>query len=199
MAPRGRPRRFDRTTALQRATELFWERGYEAASLADLTGVMGIASPSLYAAFGCKEELFRESVAHYCRTDGAWLATALAGQPTARAAILALLRAAAEAATIPGKPSGCLMALGGPTLGSVRQAFGDRLRDRIETGLAAGELPAGPDPAALAGFVMTVLQGLSLQARDGATRATLLAIADVAIHAWDHAAAWPGEARPGEC
>jgi len=70
MTARGRPRNFDKDAALERAMELFWIKGYEGASMTDLTSAMGIASPSLYAAFGSKEELFRRAVQHYGATEG---------------------------------------------------------------------------------------------------------------------------------
>jgi AcrR family transcriptional regulator len=196
MTERGRPRSFDRATALRQAMEVFWERGYEGASLGDLTAAMGINRPSLYAAFGCKEALFREAVALYNVVEGVATERALHNEPTAREAVEAMLRGNADAYAAPEKPGGCMIVLAG-TLGTpenegVRDYLADCRRDgldalrrRLERGVAEGDLPPGTDTAALAAFYTTVLQGLSIQARDGASRATLAAIVDCAMAAWD--------------
>ncbi|WP_437655851.1 TetR/AcrR family transcriptional regulator [Sorangium sp. So ce1182] len=196
MAGRGRPRSFDRAAALRRAMEVFWERGYEGTSLSDLTAAMGINSPSLYAAFGCKESLFREAVSLYNEVEGAAVARAMREEPTARRAVEAMLRGNAEAYVSPGKPSGCMIVLAA-TLGTqeseavrshlaeVRRGALVELQRRLDRGVAEGDLPAGTDTAALAAFYTTVLQGLSIQARDGASREALLAVVDCAMAAWD--------------
>lgn len=196
MAGRGRPRSFDRTAALERAMEVFWRLGYEGASMAELTAAMGIGSPSLYAAFGCKEALFREAVALYDRVESEAVTRALQEAPTARAAVEALLRANAAAYADPEKPAGCMVVLaallGTPeneglraTLAENRRQGQEALRLRLEQGLAAGELPPGTDTARLAAFYTTVLQGLSIQARDGASAEALAAIVEAALAAWD--------------
>ncbi|MGK3968485.1 TetR/AcrR family transcriptional regulator [Sorangium sp. So ce118] len=196
MAGRGRPRSFDRAAALRRAMEVFWERGYEGTSLSDLTTAMGINSPSLYAAFGCKESLFREAVSLYNEVEGAAVARAMSEEPTARRAVEAMLRGNAEAYVSPGKPSGCMIVLAA-TLGTqeseavrshlaeVRRGALVELQRRLDRGVVEGDLPAGTDTAALAAFYTTVLQGLSIQARDGASREALLAVVDCAMAAWD--------------
>src|SRR5918996_4164529 len=113
MAERGRPRSFDRAAALRRAMEVFWAKGYDGASLSDLTAAMGINSPSLYAAFGSKEGLFREAVALYGATEGTEIWEALPQAPTAREAIERFLRASALSFTRPDRPAGCLVVPGG--------------------------------------------------------------------------------------
>lgn len=208
MAERGRPRSFDRDAALKRAMELFWQRGYEGVSMAELTAAMGIAAPSLYAAFGCKEALFREAIDLYRATDGAATRRALGMEPTARAAIETMLRDNIEAFTDPSLPHGCFVVLGAINtaaenegvrahLVGYRQESRRLILRRLEQGAAAGEVPAGADIGSLAGFYSTVLVGLSIQARDGADRAELHAIVDHAMAAWDAMAARkPVEPRP---
>src|SRR5271163_3660978 len=106
---RGRPPSYSRSAALDQALELFWERGYEATSIADLTAAMGIGAPSLYAAFRSKRELFDEVVALYAETYRGFMARALAEEPNLKAGIERLLREAAGAYTLPGHPHGCLV------------------------------------------------------------------------------------------
>ena len=154
MATRGRPRAFDRDTALRQALDVFWERGYEGTSLSDLTQAMGIASASIYACFGSKEALFRETVALYGTISGAPPRRALSEHPTARAAIHAMLQATADEVTRPGDPHGCMLILAAPT-------------------------------GAIARYYTTLVQGLSVQARDGASRADLEAVVTCAMAAWD--------------
>jgi AcrR family transcriptional regulator len=196
MAERGRPRSFDRAAALRRAMEVFWAKGYDGASLSDLTAAMGINSPSLYAAFGSKEALFREAVAFYSATEGTEIWTALPDAPTAREAIERFLRATAEAFTRGGKPRGCLIVLGALHATDANANVCQELRrhraenvaalcDRLERAVRDGELPKGLDCQAVATFYATVQQGMSIQARDGAARETLLAVADCAMAAWD--------------
>lgn len=196
MSKRGRPRAFDRAAALRRAMEVFWERGYEGTSLGDLTAAMGINRPSLYAAFGCKEALFREAVELYGSAEGSATDRALREAPTARAAVEAMLRGNVDAYLDPKNPAGCMIVLaatlGTPESKGVRDHLAEcrrsgqaALQRRLERGVAEGELPAGTETAALAAFYTTLLQGLSIQARDGASRETLNAVVDNAMAAWD--------------
>jgi AcrR family transcriptional regulator len=195
-ARRGRPRGFDRDAALARALDAFWARGYEATSVADLTAAMGINAPSLYAAFGAKKALFREVVEAYTRSPaGDFADRAMAEEPTARAAVGRLLREAAAVYTDPAHAPGCLVISAAtnctPAAADIEQLLRDRrnaniaaLADRIRTDVSAGLLPAGTDPAALARFAAATLQGMSQQARDGATTADLTAVATTAMRAW---------------
>jgi AcrR family transcriptional regulator len=203
MATRGRPRAFDRERALRKAMRVFWEHGYEAASISDLTAAMGINSPSLYAAFGCKEQLFREAVALYSETEGAAAFKALRDESTAWDAIAKVLRHNVVAFTDPNKPRGCMIVLTATTYTERSHAVhehlaGERLaterdfRDRIERGIAEGDVPPGADASRIAAFYNAVNQGMAIQARDGADRAKLSAVAESAISAWDGLVSAPG-------
>jgi AcrR family transcriptional regulator len=204
---RGRPRSFDRDVALERAMQVFWRHGYEATSINALTAALEISPPSLYAAFGDKERLFMEAVNRYLSRPGACAAAALAEEPTARGAIERLLENSAAELTRSGQPAGCMvvMAATNISVGSARvqAALADfraasqaGLKARIARGIRDGELPPGTDAAALAAFYATVLQGMSIQARDGATRKRLLATAAAAMRAWPAARA-PKRANRG--
>lgn len=185
MATRGRPRGFDRDLALRRAMEVFWAKGYEGAQLVDLTAAMGINPPSFYAAFGSKEALFREAVELYLATAGAGSMRALEDTPKARDAIEAMLTASVDVALAAPGPGGCLLILGlvhclpgneglRREMTGLRRMTVERIRQRLERGVREGDLPAGTDTSGLATFYATVMQGLSLQARDGAPREELL-------------------------
>ena len=191
----GRPISFDRADALERAMVLFWRYGYEATSVSDLTTAMGISPPSLYAAFGDKKRLFLEAVALYMARGPVTLEAGLRASATAREAVANLLRAAAEAFTGPDTPAGCMLVSAATNctaaaadiqaaLGEIRLGNERLLRDRIKLDVDEGRLPAGTDAGALASLYMAVIQGMSTQARDGAGRPKLLAIADAAMQAW---------------
>lgn len=178
----GRPRGFDREAALEQALTTFWERGYDGTTLSHLTRRMGIAAPSLYTAFGDKRALFEEAAARYGERLDLRLRSDLAA-PTAREAVEALLRTAAEAFTAAGTPPGCLV-MGEPLLAGRRAATRDAIAARLRRGVEHGEL-AGPGEAEeIAAFVDTVLAGMEARARDGATRAELDRAADRAVRAW---------------
>ncbi|MFF4353345.1 TetR/AcrR family transcriptional regulator [Streptomyces sp. NPDC001530] len=190
---RGRPRSFDRETALEKAILAFWEHGYEATSVSDLTRVMGIGAPSLYAAFGDKRSLFDEVVREYGAKYGSFGERALAEEPTARAAVERMLREAAAEYTDPGHPHGCLVihAAINCTSPEVEESLRERrnaslaaFESRIKAGIAAGELSADTDAAALARHTGAIIQGMSQQARDGATKEELEALAELAMAIW---------------
>jgi AcrR family transcriptional regulator len=197
MAERGRPRAFDRAEALQKAMLLFWEKGFQGAAMSELTAAMGINAPSLYACFGGKEALYREALALYEAGDGAELAAAIAAAPTAREAIEIYLMRSAALFSRPDKPAGCMVVLSVVHAAGTSEEAGRALRDargemqgvmeaRLRSDIARGELPASCDPPTIAAFYSTVQQGMSIRARDGASRAELEAVARGAM------AAWPG-------
>jgi AcrR family transcriptional regulator len=191
----GRPRSFDRDDALERALMVFWEHGYDATSIALLTESMGIGAPSIYAAFGDKRALFDDALDHYARTYGAFIVEALREGTEARAAVERLLREAAAMFSDKGHPPGCLV-ISAATNCSPRSAPVQRrlrsfrsqtvraLEDKMRSARADGTLPPHVDPHALALFYSAVLQGMSAQARDGASRRELEGIASTALGAW---------------
>lgn len=196
MPSRGRPREFDPDLALRSAMNLFWERGYEGTKLTDLAAVMGINKPSLYAAFGSKEALFRQAVSLYDKAEGRGIEQALHAEPRVRDAIAKFLRLNLESYTDPDKPSGCMIVLaamiGSPENAGTREYLAEQrtetrnvLRQRLERAVAKGELAEDTDCTTIADFYSTVLYGLSIRARDGASRETLLAIADCAMSGWE--------------
>jgi AcrR family transcriptional regulator len=197
MGARGRPREFKRQTALRKAMHVFWERGYEGTSLSDLTKAMGIASASIYACFGNKQSLFREVMALYGTIAGAPPRRALRDKPTARAAVQAMLQSTADSITRPGRPQGCMLVLAATIgarenrrvrafLAELRREMFSAMKDRLARGIADGDLTASPARVdAIARYYTTVVQGLSVQARDGATRADLEAIIACAMAAWE--------------
>ena len=190
----GRPLSFDRDAALEKAMYLFWRQGYEATSLSELTEAMGISPPSLYAAFGDKKQLFFAAIERYMDTSES-SPEALRDAATAREAVEQMLRTAAIQHTQRGCPPGCFLVSGAVNLSSASQDVRDAvvrlrgkaekaLRDRIKRGIEDGELPANTDAAALAAFYVSITQGMSMQAQDGAKRERLFEIAANAMRAW---------------
>lgn len=204
---RGRPRTFDRGKALERATLLFWRKGYEATSISDLTEALGIEAPSLYAAFGSKGDLFSEALRHYGQTYQGHVWSRFFAASTAREAVEAYLSDSAAALTgsVLDVPRGCmatLSAVGGdahPELGalvrSARATVFDRLEARITAAVAAGELARSVDASGLARYVQAVQSGMSILARDGADRSHLEVVARAALGGWDGFVAGDGLAR----
>lgn len=194
---RGRPRAFDREAALAQATRLFWQKGYSATSIADLTEAMGIGSPSLYAAFGSKDALYAEALRYYGERYRALVWGNFSTAATARDAVLSLLldSAAALTGSLVDIPHGCMVTLSavgneghsdlGDMVRSARAITLERLKTRLELARAEGEIPASVDLHALARFVQTLQNGMSILARDGASRAELEEVARIAILGWD--------------
>ena len=190
----GRPRAFDAEAALQKAMIVFWEQGYEGASLADLTEAMGISRKSMYAAFGNKEELFRKVLRRYEEGPASYVVRALMA-PTAREVAGVFLDGSVRAGTGPGCPAGCLGVQGALAAGETGRVARDilaewrnggqrHLRDRFRRAAEEGDLPAGADPDLIARYVMTIANGIAVQAAAGAVREDLQRVADAALRNW---------------
>lgn len=193
-APIGRPRGFDADEALERAMKVFWEQGYEGASLTDLTSAMGITRKSMYAAFGNKEELFRKALDRYTEGPASYAARATE-LPSAREVATAFLAGSVRTTTRPGCPAGCLGVQGSLAAGDAGRVAQDaltawrddgrtRLRDRFRRAVDEGDLPPDADPELLARYLMTVSNGIAVQASGGATRPELQQVADAALRNW---------------
>lgn len=193
---RGRPRTFDRDQALRDALDVFWERGYQGASLTSLTGAMGIGAPSLYAAFGSKAKLFQEATDLYLAEDAGEPTRLLASGETARASIEAMLRSNADLFTREDEPAGCMLTRAvstcpddDPELAayldrSVEQRIHD-IEVRLERGVADGEELPCLEVRALAEFFDAVVEGMAVRSIEGADRASLHRIVDLTMRIWD--------------
>lgn len=190
----GRPRGFDADAALERAMRVFWEQGYEGATLTDLTAAMGITRTSMYAAFGNKEELFRAAVQRYTEGPADYIARALE-QPTARQVAAAFLTGAVGATTRPDGPAGCLVVQGSlaageagrparDTLIALREDTWSQLHERLARAVDQGDLPPDTDPGLVARYLMTVSNGIAVQAATGVPAEELQRVADGALRHW---------------
>ncbi|MCB4786674.1 TetR/AcrR family transcriptional regulator [Delftia acidovorans] len=188
----GRPREFDRDQALERAMLAFWRRGYEGTSMADLVQALGIASARIYAAFGSKQDLFREAVQRYEAGDGGFADRAMAQEPRVRDALARVLRDAVATYTDDAHPLGCMVVTAATNCAEENEAVAawlaehrrqrtQSLIDRLQRALDEGELRAGTDVQALGDFYATQLHGISVQARDGVPRQRLLAAVETAL------------------
>lgn len=194
----GRPRAFDREQALGIALDLFWRQGFEGTSTTQLTAAMGISPPSLYAAFGSKETLYREAVALYLVRYGSFLSAPLTADCTARDAVARILLAAAKQFSQAGHAPGCMVSCAELSaspdnavlvaeMAALRQSAQSALHVRLEIARKAGELPPQTDTSTLAAFYAMVVQGMAVQARDGAKTALLKRMATMAMRAWPEA------------
>lgn len=193
---RGRPRSFDREASLDSAMKLFWRHGYEGSSIAELTRAMGCTAPTLYALFESKEKLYQEALQHFLnQTEDA--RQQLLNQSSAYVFLETYLRVAAMRYTDPDNPPGCMLATASlncapehqgivETASRLRRSNLDLLRAKLYQARAAGELPTASDIESLTRFYAAIVQGMSVQAVDGASREQLLGMAELAL------AAWPG-------
>ena len=188
----GRPRAFDPEAALDRAMHVFWGKGYEGASISSLTRAMRINRPSLYAAFGNKEQLFRKVLDRYMEGPVAWFGKALVATK-AREVVEHIFAGTAKMAENHGVPAGCLLVQGALASGNAsaknevtkrRAAAEVALCRRLQRAKREGDLSKKADPAELAHYVLTVVRGMAVQAAGGASRAQLHRIAQIALRAW---------------
>jgi AcrR family transcriptional regulator len=192
--PSGRTRQFNVDEALDRALEVFWARGYEGTTLPELTKAMGINRPSLYAAFGNKEQLFRKALERYQTGPMSFLTEALK-EPTARAAAEAIFSGFIRMQRNRAKARGCLVVSGALASGDeaetvrqelarLRQSIVAVFRKRFERAVEDGDLPKGTDCATLGRYIATVLNGLAVQAASGTPEKELRLVAAMAMRAW---------------
>lgn len=191
---RGRPPAFDHEEALEKALQVFWLRGYEGASMAELTEALGINRPSIYAAFGNKEELFRKALGRYLAGPVAYVSEAM-NEPTSRQVVEKFLTKSAELLTNSNNPRGCMIVQGALSCGqgleiiqqvliAHRKGYEDALRQRFELAKSQGDLPNNVNASALAKYIATIHQGMSVQATSGATTEDLMAVVEVALKNW---------------
>jgi AcrR family transcriptional regulator len=193
VATRGRPREFDVAAAMGAALRVFWTKGYEGASLTDLTEAMGITRPSLYAAFGNKESLFRQALDLYERDKLAYIADAISA-PTARAVAHNLLFGAVDVST-GSECRGCMGVIASVACQSAEVSIRDDVNrraeaakraivDRMQRSIDAGEFTIPTDAEAITRYLVVLMQGISVQAQSGANRAELAEVAEAALAAW---------------
>ena len=194
---RGRPREFCVEDALAKALRVFWSNGFEGTSMTDLTEAMGITRPSLYAAFGNKESLFRKALDLYEREKMDYVGKALV-QPTARQVAEAMLRGAVENTTSCDEPHGCMRMIASVTCGPEAESIRDEVLERgkvvhqeiirrFERAKAEGDLPAHVDVEGLTDVLKALFQGISMQAGAGATREELDRLVDTGLTMWPSA------------
>ncbi len=194
---RGRPRNFDPDIALDRALQVFWRDGFQGASLSTLTEAMGINKPSLYATFGDKESLYLSALKRYRECESAHHGQVLDTEPDARRAVEAFLHSCVRSLTDPAKPGGCFVLNGTADCGQVdtpaaiqvalRQALRvseTMIKERLKRASEDGQLPANTDVSALAAYFFTVLSGLGVQAKSGASRVKLFSVVGAVMRGW---------------
>ena len=183
---RGRPRAFEREPALRRAMDLFWEKGFDNCSMADLVDAMGVNSPSIYAAFGNKERLYREAIELYVRTEGGAAFRNFESRPTLRDSLEVMFETSIELFTAAQPSRGCMIFLGGAVISAehvelrnflqeLRLKVARTVEKRLKKAIEQGELVCDADAVALATLCMSVFSGLSIQAADGASKRKLRA------------------------
>lgn len=193
----GRPREFDREQALLKARDLFWRQGFEGTSMSDLVTELGIASARIYKAFGSKELLFREAIAHYEANEGGFADRAFNDHASVRVAFKQMLNDAVALYSQSALPQGCMVVSSAASVSEDNQGIRHWLMehrqqrtqgiiDRLQAAVRAGELPANTDAQSLGDYFAAFLHGLSIQARDGVSRARLEKAVQAALTMLDH-------------
>jgi len=181
--PRGRPRNFNESAALEKAIQVFWSKGYDGVTVDDLVAGMGVGRPSLYSIFGDKRTLFLRVLRAYAQKKGALAATALLSPRTLRDSLDAFLRHAVETATAKGSATGCLLECVAPLvddaevrkfLRTAANAAVELVERRFRDGISTGEIPSDFPVAARTRQLLDLTRGLTMRARMGASRKTLL-------------------------
>lgn len=189
--PVGRPRSFDTDEALKSALKVFWEKGYAATSLNDLTEAMGINKPSLYATYGNKEQLFIKTMELYDNRPNSYFYSALE-KDTLIGMVEHMMMGAADQMSDTTQPHGCMLiqsafASKEPTdlikeaVTKKRQRMGGLVLERLERAKKAGELPETSDCSTLEDYMFTIVMGMSLHASNGATRKQLEGVAQLSL------------------
>lgn len=191
---RGRPPAFNHEEALEKAMETFWRFGYEGTSMAALIEAMDMNKPSIYAAFGNKETLFNKALDKYVAGPSAFVSEAMA-EPTSYQVVKMFLTKAVELLTEYSNPRGCMIVQGALSCGpeaemiqkkliSYRVSLEENFKKRFELSKASGDLPEDTNSSALAKYVTTIHQGISVQASSGATKDELMGVVDIAMENW---------------
>ncbi len=191
---RGRPKLFDNDEALEKALDVFWKRGYEGASMAELTSTLGVNKPSLYAAFGNKEDLFKQALSKYVSGPAAFVRMVMK-EPTARKVAEKFLLNSAEFLTSDLHPKGCMIVQGALSCGEGAQIIKEQLiqyrkhyegllTERFELAQQEGDLSQGLNAVDLAKYLATLHQGMSVQAVNGATQEELKSMVNIALLNW---------------
>jgi AcrR family transcriptional regulator len=192
--PRGRPSNFDHEEALDKALQVFWARGYEGATMTELTNALGINKPSIYATFGNKEALFQKALNRYVAGSVAFVGESIK-EPTARLVAEKFLMQAVDFFCDESTPKGCMIVQGALSCSAdsasiqqklidYRKSYEASLAHRFDQAKTQGDLPAHVSSAALAKYITTIHQGMSVQATSGATKEDLLAITEIALSNW---------------
>lgn len=192
---RGRPKCFDEKEVLRKAMLLFWEYGYESTSIGDLTKALGITAPSIYSTFGDKAGLFQKCLDYYAQHETCEMDKIIQQAPSIKQGFLLYLNQSLGYLIQKHKPAGCMFVTATMNCSSENQSVQQELTQQrilkkqkifeyLQKAKLNGELSAETDIHALAVYFTTFMQGLSIQARDGASLKQLQSVLDLAMQTW---------------